>query len=230
MKWREVWNRRTLRVDGIAGLQELIDLDGFDTGAGRIHADDWRRYARSVAALLGLAEGASVYEVGCGAGAFLLALREQIDIRVGGCDFAPALIGAARGALPEGDFEVLEAGDLPPAPTYDFVVSNSVFHYFPDFEYAERVLERMIAKSNRAVAVLDVPDLNQRDAAEGIRRDNLSAETYDLKYAGLGHLYYERRWFRDFALAHSFDCRLFPSPIPNCAQSAFRFGAILTRR
>ena len=211
-------------------MQDLIELDGFDTGAGRIDVADWREYARGIGRLLDLSAGNSVYEVGCGAGAFLFALREQQVLRVGGCDYAPALIQAANRSLPGGTFEILEAGDLPPTPTYDFVISNGAFHYFPDLEYARRVLERMIAKSNRGVAVLEVPDLSLRDAAERVRREKLSAERYEKKYAGLEHLYYGRDWFRTIAAARNLDCRLFPSPIPNYAQGAFRFGAILSRR
>ncbi len=230
MGWREVWSRRTLPDGRSAGLQDLIELDGFDTGAGRVDVADWREYARTAAGLLGLAAGHSVYEVGCGAGAFLSALREHLEIRIAGSDYSPSLIHAAQKAVPAGDFSVLEACGLTPEPEYDVVLANSLFHYFPDLSYAARVIERMIAKSTRAVAVFDVPDLSVRDAAERVRRDKLSAESYEKKYAGLEHLYYERTWFRDAAAAHETDCRLFASPIPNSAQGAFRFGAILTKR
>lgn len=230
MNWRQVWLRRKLPAGREAGLRDLIDLDGFDTGAGRIETADWQAYALAVAALLGLTSGDSVFEVGCGAGAFLFALREQLELRVGGADYSPSLIAAARRTLPEGAFEVLEASELPPEPAYDFVLANSVFHYFPDLEYAQRVLERMIAKSKRVVAVLEVPDLSLRAAAERLRSDRLSAEEYDRKYAGLEHLYYARDWFVRIAATREFDCRLVPSPIPNSAQAEFRFGALLSKR
>lgn len=227
-RWHEVWNRRKLSHNQAIGLQDLIDLDGFDTGAGRITAVDWRAYARAVINILGITAGSSVYEVGCGAGAFLYALREQRTIKVGGSDYASTLLGVARMAIPDGDFLVMEAGELPQTPDYDFVISNGVFHYFPDLDYAGRVISRMIAKSRRAVAVLEVPDLNRRGAAERVRRDKLSAKLYEEKYAGLDHLYFTREWFLDISTAHNMDCRIFPSPIPNYAQSQFRFGAILT--
>jgi ubiquinone/menaquinone biosynthesis C-methylase UbiE len=226
-RWHEVWNRRALSHDHAIGLQDLIELDGFDTGAGRITAADWRDYARAVIEILGITAGSSVYEVGCGSGAFLYALREQRTIQIGGSDYASPLIDVARIAIPDGDFSVLAAGELPQVPSYDFVISNGVFHYFPDIDYSGRVISRMIAKSRRAVAVLEVPDQNRRAAAERVRRDKLSDELYEQKYAGLEHLYYTRKWFLDIATLHNMNCRIFPSPIPNYAQSEFRFAAFL---
>ena len=181
-------------------------------------------------AILGIATGDSVYEVGCGAGAFLYALRERSDIRVGGCDYAPALLDVARRAIPEDAFAVLDATQLPVVPAWDLVVSHSVFHYFPDLDHAALVLDRMLAKARRGVAIFEVPDLRQRDAAERIRRDTLPLDDYERLYAGLGHLYYDPDWFAGFAATHAAECRLVPSPLRDSAQAAYRFGAVLVKR
>ena len=73
--WKEIWNRRTSNGEGV-DLDALIKLDGFDTGAGRIDVADWRTYVEHIAEKLGIRNGETVFEVGCGAGAFLYALRE----------------------------------------------------------------------------------------------------------------------------------------------------------
>jgi trans-aconitate methyltransferase len=229
-QWHEVWNRRKLSHGQPIGLQDLIDLDGFDSGAGRIIAADWRTYVRAVIEILGITGCSSVYEVGCGAGAFLYALREQQNIQVAGSDYASALIDITRMVIPDGDFSVLEADRIPCTPLYNFVMSNGVFHYFPDLDYAGRVLSNMIAKSRQAVAILEVPDLSQRDTAERMRRDKLSTKIYEEKYAGLEHLYYTREWFLDIAATYNMKCTIIPSPIPNYAQSEFRFGAVFIKR
>lgn len=121
--WKEIWNRRT--GTGGGGLEDLIKLDGFDSGAGRIEATDWRTYTAIISNKLGICNGASVFEVGCGAGAFLYALREKTDLLVGGIDYAAGLVGAARPAMPDGCFEVLEANALEIEPQYDYVITNS---------------------------------------------------------------------------------------------------------
>jgi SAM-dependent methyltransferase len=227
--WQEVWQRRRLEVETSLDLQRLIDLDGYDSGTGRMSAGDWRAFAASACALLRLSAGDSVYEAGCGSGAFLYALREQVGLRVGGCDWAPALVQVARRALPGGDFQVLEASALPPEPRYDVVVSNGVFQYFPGLDYAAAALRRMTAKALRAVALFDVPDLARREEAESFRRGALSPEFYDRDYAGLRHLYFDRDWFEPFAREAGMSPELLASPMPNYPQGAFRFAVLLSR-
>ena len=65
-KWQEIWNRRHADELSILALHDLIALDGFDGGAGKIEVEDWREYVRRVAKKLDLKNGNSVYEVGCG--------------------------------------------------------------------------------------------------------------------------------------------------------------------
>lgn len=67
-KWQEIWNRRHADEHSILTLHDLIALDGFDGGAGKIEVEDWREYVRRVAKKLNLKDGNSVYEVGCGGG------------------------------------------------------------------------------------------------------------------------------------------------------------------
>lgn len=225
--WRAIWNRRDGKL-GADPLQSLIELDGFDAGAGRIMAEDWRAYARLIADRLQLQPGQSVYEVGCGAGAFVFALRE-LGIRVGGLDYSANLIAKAGEAMPEGDFTLGDAGSLPLQPRYDVVLANSVFHYFPDQDYAGQVLARMLEKATRAVAILELPDNALREQAERVRRDSLTPSAYEEKYRGLAHFYYDRAWFSSFAAARGHGCELFDQCIPNYAQSPFRFNCLITR-
>ena len=45
LNWKEIWNRRSFSAEEKLSLDTLIKLDGFDSGAGRIAADDWQTYA-----------------------------------------------------------------------------------------------------------------------------------------------------------------------------------------
>jgi trans-aconitate methyltransferase len=227
--WHDIWNRRIFPEDQPIDLQNLVHLDGFDSGAGQIDASDWRHYAATIVRQFSLSNDSSVYEVGCGAGALLYGLVERVDIDVGGCDFSSPLISVARRAISKGDFTVSDATPFPVRPPYDVVLANAVFHYFPDFEYAFRVLERMTAKARRAVAILDVPDEAMREMSELKRRDMLSPKEYDRKYSGLDHLYFSKSWFRNMSEALSMKCNFLDIKIPNYAQSSFRFGVMLSK-
>ena len=229
-RWHDVWNRRSFPEDQPIELENLVHLDGFDSGAGRINAPDWRHYAATIVQQFSLSSGSSVYEVGCGAGALLYGLRERLDIDVGGCDFASPLISVARRAISKGDFIVSDATEFPVSPPYDVVLANGVFHYFPDFAYALRVLERMTAKTRRAVAILEVPDEAKREMSELKRREMLSPKEYKRKYRGLDHLYFPKSWFRNMSEALSMECRFLDIKIPNYAQCSFRFGVMLSKK
>ena len=224
--WKEIWNRRTAPRAG--GLDALIKFDGFDTGAGRIEAADWQTYAALIAEKLGMCNGATVFEVGCGAGALLYAFQERYSLSVGGIDYATGLIAAAKMAMPDGKFEVQEAKALEITPQYDFVIANSVFHYF-DLDYAAKVLERMIKKARNAIAVMEVPDLKTKSGSEAMRRDMLTQDEYEKKYDGLEHTYYERDWFREQAKCNGLTCEIFDGCVPNYAQNRFRFGFVIRK-
>jgi trans-aconitate methyltransferase len=138
-----------------------------------------------------------VFEVGCGAGAFLHELR-ALGCTVGGIDSSPALIEIARRALPDGQFDVCDAALLSPEPTADFVISSGVFLYFASLAYARGVVDAMVRKATGAVAILDVPDLSHSAAAIAERHAALGGgAAYRERYAGLNHLYYDRDWMGD---------------------------------
>jgi trans-aconitate methyltransferase len=225
MSWKDVWGARR-RDAASSSLQALIDLDGFDTGAGRIAEPAWRDYVGRIARLLGMRAGESVLEVGCGAGAFLLPLREA-GLRVAGIDYSPALIEAAQRAMPDGDFALGEALSI--SGQYDYVVANSVFHYFPDAGYADRVLAAMLAAARRGVAVLEVPDLATKDQAEAARRGALGEEEYRRKYAGLEHRYYARQDLIEAARCAGFEAEIHAQAIDGYAQNPFRFNCLMRR-
>ena len=145
--WHSIWNKRRLQDCSNISLAELISLDGFDTGAGRIEENDWCVYAKSIADKLSIKDNSSVFEVGCGSGAFLFAILNFYSIKPGGIDYSQGLIDAASIAMPNGDFSVLEASLLPTDTKYDYILSNGVFHYF-SLDYAETVMAKIVDKLN----------------------------------------------------------------------------------
>ncbi len=141
-------------------------------------------------------------------------------------DYAEGLIEAARKVMPAGAFEAKEACDLDAEPHYDLVIANGVFQYF-SFDYANQVLDLMLAKARWKVAILDVPDLAFREQLELLRRNVLGVEEYDAKYAGLPHTYYPRRWFLNRPAADGYNEEIIDGFISNYAQTEFHFCALL---
>jgi SAM-dependent methyltransferase len=224
--WQEIWNRRV--SEGSLDLAQLVRLDGFDGGAGRIEAKDWQVYCDIIGKKLGIRNGHSVFEVGCGAGAFLFALRKTWAIEIGGLDYSTSLIDVARKAIPNGQFQVGDAREISVEPLYDYLIANGVFHYFND-ECGSVVLERMINKARIAAAILDIPDVLTKTESESLRRDVLGPKEYEDKYRGLEHTYYTREWFMQKAPAHGLSVAVFDQCVPNYAQNRFRFGVVIRK-
>jgi len=194
--WSALWqDRRPPTGDpGASLLRQLLDADGFDSGFARLEERAWQNFSSELAATLEISAGESVYEVGCGAGALIHGLYNA-GHPIGGLDCSPALIELARTIHPEAAFTVADAADLDPSEQADVVLSMGLFLYFPSHEYAERVLDLVVAKARRAVAILDLPDLATRDAAIAEReRVAGGAAAYAERYAGLDHQYYDRDW------------------------------------
>jgi ubiquinone/menaquinone biosynthesis C-methylase UbiE len=226
--WKKIWEKRSTTTRLLWELQDLIRLDGFDVGAGFIDIADWRSNARAISETLGICDNQSVYEVGCGSGAFLCALMELHAISVGGLDYSHSLIDVARRVIQGADFSAIEAVDILSDLKFDYVISHGVFHYF-DLDYAERVLEKMIKKSNVAVGVFEIPNLEKKVRSEEMRRGLLGNEEYDQKYTGLEHTYYSRKWFKEIGIANGLSVEFFESCVPNSEQSSFRFNCVLRK-
>jgi SAM-dependent methyltransferase len=185
--WHDIWERKGRSVQvGHENLATLVALDGYDTGAGHAGPEQLHAIAATVLRELPFRPGMRLLEVGCGAGALLWCLRRS-ELELAGCDYSASLIEHARAALPGLDLRVADAAALPFADrSFDAVVCNSVFLYFPSHDYARRVLDEFRRVAPVAL-VMDVPDVATQIAAEEAR-----AKAGSLPAT---HLYYPRSFF-----------------------------------
>lgn len=230
MGWHDVWSQRTLSENPVGEtgptLDELIVADGFNTGHGDIEVDAWKEFANRTYDRFDLMAGDSLFDVGCGAGAFLFPASQR-GIDVGGLDYSKSLIDIAKLALPDASFDVGEADELKTSPSADVVMSFGAFLYFPSLDYASRVIERMCQKASRAVGVFEIPDqaladqaLEARQAAAG------GAEAYAERYEGLAHLSFSTQWVKATLQEQGLvDVTVEPQHIRGYGNGEFRFNA-----
>ena len=228
--WTRLWRERSAPPPPGAPTADptarLMEADGLDSGFAGLTPERWLAGLRRITDEIGLPPDASVYEAGCGAGAFLHDLHAR-GHPVAGSDLAPRLIELARTVMPEGTFTVGEAADLDVTVRYDAVVSFGVFLYFPSRAYAEAVLDRMVRKARGIVAILDVPDA-AREREDLARRQAQAggAAAYAARYAGLEHRYYDRAWMRDALTARGLvDVRTATQDIEGYGNAPYRFNA-----
>ena len=205
-----------------------MQLNGYDTGAGVITPESWEEYVDRRAQEVGVAAGDTVFEIGCGAGAFLWVLHKK-GFAVGGIDYSRSLIAAAREAMTDGTWRVGEAGEKIGTLKYDAVIANSVFHYFPDKEYAKHVLGTMLTAARQAVGIFDVPDERVSQLAREHRREILGKEEYDRRYRGLEHLAFDPQWFTDVS-GPGWEVTHKSQDIENYGNNQYRFNIVMKRR
>lgn len=203
-RWREIWEKRKLdpsileSSDTAKLFIELKRANGFDVVNGGIPYDSlMEQYSVTKKKLLEHSPRAnSLYEVGCGSGANLL-LFERDGWRVGGVDYSASLIDIAKTVLETEDLLYAPASDMPDTPKYDCLLSNSVFSYFDDDAYAEKVLKKMCKKAEHAIALFDIHELSKKEAFISYRKAEI--EDYEERYSDLPKHFYEKSFFERFA-------------------------------
>lgn len=139
--------------------------------------------------------------IGCGSGVnlYLFSTLKHVAV-LGGLDYSKNLIRIAQSVVTEADVGCEEARRVPTEPKYDVVLADSVFQYFNDAAYGQKVLERMWAKAGKMVVVTEVHDQEKKDEHMAYRRK--CVENYDEVYAGLDKTFYTREMFLQFAEEH----------------------------
>ena len=217
-KWKEIWNRREadfslLQEDDPKQIfLELKRIDGFDVAEEGISFDSfWDQY-QEVKQQLAVSAGMSLFEVGCGCGANLYLFYKD-GIRVGGLDYSETLIDIMKRFFPKQALEEIvcdEAIHLSDDKHYDAMLADSVFSYFPDFDYAEKVLERMVEKAKKRIAILDIHDTDKEKEFLLYRKATIA--NYDERYRNLPKLFYPKVFFRSFGKKHQLGVKFF-SPV-----------------
>ncbi len=228
--WKRVWAKRSLPDYGKRPVHEtMMLLDGCDSFNGGLTRQDFLGYVAAVKQRACIEEGDSIYEVGCGSGAFLYPFYEA-GHKVGGLDYSPSLVEFCRRVMEGFDFRLGEAVELDEDDKYDFVVSSGVFHYFPDAFYASTVVAKMISKANKAVIITDVPDAAFKEDAERARRDALPPGEYERRYRSLKHLYFDKGLF--CRVGSQYNCRvtIFNQNMNHYVHREYRFNCLLDRR
>jgi len=233
--WKAIWNGKSSEppespaAEHEAIVAELLRLDGYHTPTATVAAVTWIAHVQRLARARRLTAGERLFEVGCGAGAFLWPLA-QMGVVTDGIDYSASLVEVARRHFRTARIQVGEAADIDTSERYDVVVSNGVFPYFADAEYARTVTSKMLDKCLREVWILDVNDAARKDEALAIRRASYPPGEYDRRYAGLEQLYLEQEWFRDIARTRGLDCTIESQPLHDYVSALYRFNVYFARR
>jgi SAM-dependent methyltransferase len=229
--WKNIWEKKGKAASDDIDLTKLIAIDGFDTGAGEFPVESWLAFVEETKIKLRLKKEQKILEVGCGAGAFLLPMY-NLGMVVYGIDYSASHLQLCTTIMKLGTFKLSEARNIPfEDEFFDAVVSNSVFQYFDDLEYAEKVVSeiaRVLKKKGRA-AILDLNDAAKKETYESIRRKKLGDREYDRLYGNLNHQFYNKEWFDCIASPFGLRCNIQEQNIKGYDNSKFRYNVFLEK-
>ena len=192
-KWYKIWNQKKLDKVEIPNLEELININGFDTSVGGYTPKEWLLMINSFVKLLNLKSNSDIYEIGCGAGTFLYSIKKIIDVNCYGIDYSSSLINIAKILLRDSEFIVSEAKSMPSfQKKFDIIFAHSVFHYFPSQNYAFDVIKKAnkLLKPGGKFCLLDLNDKKYKKESIQIRINSFSNDQeYKKVYKGLDHLF-----------------------------------------
>ena len=232
--WQTVWNKRQDRfgeidfADQEKVFMELIRLDGFDITT-EITYKIWMNEIESWQKNLLMDSNTNVFEVGCGSGAVLYKFFCD-GFKIGGLDYSEKQIENLKKVFkPEDLIECIrdEAINLPTKIKYDTVFSASAFEYFSSLEYAETVIEKMIAKSTKSVGLFEIYDESKREQFYEYRRSQ--DENYDEHYKDLPKQFYPRKFFEEIASKHGMQIKFDESRLEGYWNRDFIFNVYMLK-
>lgn len=231
-RWQSLWRKNTIQADQ-ATLGELIAMVGWKGEDGNdLPEAHWIDFVKFVIGTLNIRPNSRVLEVGCGPGGMLLPIQE-LGFRVSGVDYSESLIDICRQVMPSGNFHACEAVSLPYTDNYfDALICNSVVHYFPDLEYAERVIAEMarVLKPGASGAVLDINDLSKKEAFMQHRHDRFGGkEAHDRENEGLSQLFYSKQWVVEVGEKYGLAGTIADQCITWYRNSEFRFNYFFSK-
>ena len=149
-----------------------LDEFGPDFRALASGTEERRRIRWNVLREVGLRDGSSVLDLGCGFGDFSKYLREVgLNIEYEGCDINSRLIELARERYPDQKFSTVDIQTDTLDRDYDFVVSSGAFNNhmqeIEQYDYIESIMAKAFAAAREGVAIDFMTDYVDFKTASG---------------------------------------------------------------
>ncbi len=230
--WKYIWQNRSVD-DAIYTLknnkkifEELKKINGFDVIDNGLSYEALIEQFDNIKSRINTSEcEKSIFEVGCGSGANLFLFKNS-GFKVGGIDYSQPLVQTARKILNLSDEIVCDdAVNLNTDDKYQTLLSNSVFSYFENFDYAKIVLEKMYQKSISNIVLIDIHDETKKEDFINYRRKII--ENYDERYKHLPKLFYKKEYFIEFAHSHNMQIEILDSNVKGYWNNPFVFNCFM---
>ena len=227
MNWQEVLTRvieKKLKMLGRdpSSLSDLIFLQDLKV--------DPDKHLQSFQYIIDL-NPQNILEIGCGNGSVLYPFY-QLGKSVFGIDYVEKSIEIAKKVMPKGNFECSQANNISFEETFDLILSNSVFQYFDNLDYAKDVIKCCLSKLNRNgnLIITDLPNANMEKefSLYRMKEMGLSQKEWDQRYAEVKHLNYDLNDLKAFVEKLGFRYKYISPSKYTSKHQAFKFDIWIT--
>jgi SAM-dependent methyltransferase len=221
--WKLIWSKKTAKS---FDLQDLIVANGYDCHT-KIDEQNYSIFLNHVLKKLGASKNQSIFEIGCGAGAALKVFKE-FGMIVGGIDQSESLLKSVKLSGISNDLILGDASELKEMPQYDYVVSMSVFQYFPNLTYVRDITNKMLNKSKfKKIAILDVNDSEKENDFLNYKKTTI--ENFEEKYKGLDQLCIDKQFWIELGNTFNWKIEIEPCIITNYVNAPFKYNVYITQ-
>jgi predicted TPR repeat methyltransferase len=227
--WKRLWANKGINISSFDD-DTLLRVAGYEPPFNFTSPTLAADVAR-VADALAILNGASVLDIGCGPGLFRKYLSKTLSLYCG-LDYSTSLLKIARAIHATGVFVNAEASSIDCIGyRFDHVIANSVFQYFPSYDYARTVMSKAFSRlsDGGSAAILDLNDVEHSNAYVTARSSHFDEpDHYQKRYAGLAHMFYCRRTLAEDCKSIGFRrLRIENQNIPGYVNNAYRFNLYL---
>ncbi|MFF2178485.1 class I SAM-dependent methyltransferase [Lysinibacillus sp. NPDC058147] len=235
--WRNIWNEKQIEypvveIDEKQLFLKMKEANGFDIVDGAFTYDAFLKQFEELQNEINYYENktggkiSTLFEVGCGNGANLL-LTSKMGYKSSGLDYSKSLVDGGNKILEKYGvkLEYGNADELDVKNKYDVILSNGVFAYFKDLEYAEKVLEKMLSKANCMIALIDIHDKDKECSYYEFRRELIP--NFDELYKDLPKLFYPKVFFEDFARKNELQIKFVKTEIKEYWNNEFIYSCYM---
>lgn len=219
--WQQTWEKVHSR-----DTTNLIEKDGFE----KVIKDEncLNDIVNNIYDKFNYKEGMKILEVGAGSGMILEKLiinHNVLKENLYACDYSKNAISNLTKILYSSNIRLTEARNLNLVflnKKFDIIYCNSVFHYFPDYKYAEETLLTMkkILNINGKICIFDVTNLQKSKFEDYTKMSSRYSED-------LSHLYYPYNFFVPYMSTQlNMSCAIFLNNIKDYAYYLKRMNVI----
>lgn len=209
--WIDYWNKK-----GASGEKDIKKISGYEGHLSYLPNASKKLLIASIVSKLKLNKNDKLLDVGCGVGILTVEFKKYAG-EVVGIDASRFMLKLVPSNIKT---YLAEVSNMPfPDQEFDKILCHSIFQYFPNLDYAQKVVKEMyrVCKIGGLIYIIDVPD----EAKKILYSKNKKIEKHNLT-----RLFYQKSFFKRIYSS----ARVFNNKFPGYGNARYRFNILITKK